>query len=103
LLPAIELVTETLGGSASVESIPIPSDCSGGFVEPYWARPEAFLDDDIRAAQATWRSLPSGVESRAISMLAADLASGRWDERHGHLLGQSSYDAGLVLVVSRPA
>jgi len=101
--PAIELVTDTLGGTASVESIPIPSDCSDGFAEAYWARPEAFLDDDVRAAQATWKSLPPGVESRAISMLAADLASGRWDERHGHLRGQSSYDAGLVLVISRPA
>jgi SAM-dependent methyltransferase len=101
--PAIELITKTLGGTASVESIPIPSDCSDGFVEAYWGRPEAFLDDDIRSAQATWKSLPAGVESRAVSALAADLASGRWDARHGHLRGQSSYDAGLVLVVSRPA
>jgi SAM-dependent methyltransferase len=101
--PAIELIAESLGGTVSVESIPIPSDCSDGFVEAYWARPEAFLDDGIRAAQATWRSLPSGVESRAISMLAADLANGAWDERHGHLREQSSYDAGLVLVVSRAA
>lgn len=101
--PSIELVGQALGGTASVESIPIPSDCSDGFLEAYWARPEAFLDEDIRAAQATWKSLPSGVESRAISMLAADLASGRWDERHGHLRGQSSHDVGLVLVVSRPA
>jgi SAM-dependent methyltransferase len=101
--PAIELITETLGETSSVEPVPVPSDCSDGFVEAYWARPEAFLDDRIRAAQATWKGLPSGVESRAISALAADLASGRWDERHGHLRRQTSYDAGLVLVVSRPA
>ncbi len=101
--PAVELVAESLGGTVSVEAIPIPSDCSDGFVEAYWARPEAFLDDKIRAAQATWRSLPSGVESRAISRLAADLADGTWDKRHGHLRRQSSYDAGLVLMVSRPA
>ena len=101
--PAVELVTESLGGTVSVEPIPVPSDCSDGFVEAYWARPEAFLDDEIRAAQATWRSLPPGVESRAISRLAADLADGRWDKRHGRLRGQSSYDAGLVLIVSRPA
>jgi hypothetical protein len=101
--PAVELVAESLGGTVSVEPIPVPADCSDGFVEAYWARPEAFLDDEIRAAQATWRSLPPGVESRAISRLAADLANGRWDKRHGHLRGQSSYDAGLVLIVSRPA
>lgn len=101
--PAIELITETLGGTSSVEPIPIPSDCSDGFVEAYWARPEALLDDRIRAAQATWKGLPSGLESRAIGALAADLASGRWDERHGHLRQQASCDTGLVLVVSRPA
>jgi len=99
--PAIEVIAASLGGTVSVEPVPVPSDCSDGFVEAYWARPEAFLDDDVRAAQATWKGLPSGVESRAIRMLAADLASGTWDERHGHLRGQSSYDAGLVLVVSR--
>jgi SAM-dependent methyltransferase len=101
--PAIELITESLGGTSSVESVPIPSDCTDGFVEAYWARPEAFLDDHIRAVQGTWKGLPPGVESRAISMLAADLASGRWDERHGHLRRQTFWDAGLVLVVSRPA
>lgn len=101
--PAIELIAESLGGAVSVEPIPIPSDCSDGFVEAYWARPEAFLDENIRAAQATWKSLPSGVEPRAISMLAADLANGDWDRRHGHLRRQPAYDAGLVLVVSRAA
>ncbi len=101
--PAAELVAESLAGTVSVEPIPIPSDCSDGFVEAYWARPEAYLDDDIRAAQATWRSLPPGAESRAISRLAADLADGTWDQRYGHLREQSSYDAGLVLIVSRSA
>lgn len=101
--PAVDFVAESLGGTVSIEPVPIPSDCSDGFVEAYWARPEAFLDDGIRAAQATWKSLPSGVESRAIGNLAADLASGAWDERHGHLRRQPSYDAGLVMVVSRPA
>jgi SAM-dependent methyltransferase len=100
--PTTELVAESLAGTVSVEPIPIPSDCSDGFVEAYWARPEAFLDDEIRAAQATWRSLPPRAESRAISRLAADLADGTWDQRYGHLREQSSYDTGLVLIVSRP-
>jgi hypothetical protein len=32
----------------------------------------------------------------------ADLASGRWDARHGHLRSLDAYDAGMRLVVSRP-
>jgi SAM-dependent methyltransferase len=51
--PAIEVVAESLGGTVSVESILIPSDCRDEFVEAYWARPEAFLDDDIRALTRT--------------------------------------------------
>jgi hypothetical protein len=46
--PAI--VTALLGGDVHVIEVPIPIDCTDGFGEAYCARPEAFLDDDVRAA-----------------------------------------------------
>lgn len=97
--PAVETIAEALGG-ARVESVPIPADCTDGFFESYWARPEAYLDDGVRSAQSVWPRLPAGVERRAISALGADLATGIWDDRHGHLRHQLSYDDLLALIVS---
>ena len=39
-------------------------------------------------------------EARAVHKLADDLATGRWDERHGHLRTQLEFVGSLRLVVS---
>jgi SAM-dependent methyltransferase len=97
--PAIATVANMLGG-ARVESIGIPIDCSDGFFEAQYARPEAYLDPSIRAAQSVWHRVPSRVEDRIIAALSEDLASGAWDERHGHLRTQPEYEGGLRLIVA---
>lgn len=97
--PSIDAITEILGG-ARVERVPIPGDCQDGFLEAHYARPEAYLDPALRAAQSVWPRLPEGAEQRALAALSADLASGEWDARHGHLRVQPAYDGGLRLVVS---
>jgi hypothetical protein len=66
----------------------ISADCEDGFLEAHYARPEAYLDPALRAAQSVWPRLPEGVEQRALAALSADLASGAWDARHGHLCTQ---------------
>jgi hypothetical protein len=40
------------------------------------------------------------VEERAVARLAADLASGAWDKRHGHLRELPAFEGALRLVVS---
>jgi SAM-dependent methyltransferase len=97
--PAIGFVAETLGG-ARVEPVPIPADCRDGFLEAYYARPEAFLDPAVRGSQSIWPRLPPGVEDRAIASLAADLDSGRWDDRHGDLRTTPEYHGALRLVIA---
>jgi hypothetical protein len=64
------------------------------------ARPEAYLDPKVRSAQSVWPRLPPGVEERAVDALADDLASGRWDARHGRLRELPCYDGGLRLVIA---
>jgi SAM-dependent methyltransferase len=93
-------IARTLGG-ADIEAVPIPFDCTDGFFEAHYGRPEAYLDPGLRAAQSVWPRLPEGVEQRAVDALAADLASGEWDRSHGHLRTQAEYEGGLRLVVSR--
>jgi hypothetical protein len=100
--PAIDDVAAALGGRIAVERIPTPGDCTDGFFEAFWRRPEALLDPAVRRAQSMWAVLPAGAEQRIVNRLAAALDSGEWDEQHGHLRALDSFDGGLRLVVSNP-
>ena len=44
--------------------------------------------------------LPEGAAGMA--RLSADLASGRWQQRYGHLLGLDELDLGYCVVIARP-
>jgi SAM-dependent methyltransferase len=96
-------VAAALGGRTRIEPIPTPADCEDGFFEAFWNRPEGLLDPEIRACQSVWELLDEGVEERIVSRLGADLESGLWDERHGHLREMESFEGSLRLVVSEPA
>jgi SAM-dependent methyltransferase len=100
--PAIDDVATALGGHTRVEEIPTPGDCTDGFFEAFWRRPEALLDRDVRSAQSVWALLEPGVEQRIVDRLAGALDCGDWDERHGHLRGQDSFQGALRLVISTP-
>jgi len=99
----VEEVAAELGGVTRIETIPTPADCTDGFFEAFWNRPEAILDPAVRASQSIWQLVEPGVEERIVARLAADLESGRWDEEHGALREQDSYEGSLRLVVSEPA
>jgi hypothetical protein len=100
LLPSVADVVAALPG-ASVEPILVPRDCSDRMFGTLWARPEEYLDLEVRRATSVWSLLPPGVAERAVSQLREDLATGRWDERHGHLRELPELDAGLRLVTAR--
>ncbi len=95
-------VAAELGGRTRVEPIPTPADCTDGFFEAYWNRPEALLDPAVRAAQSLWALLGPEAEARIVARLRADLESGAWDEAHGHLRTQAQYDGALRLLTSEP-
>jgi SAM-dependent methyltransferase len=96
-------VAAELGGAVRIESMPTPADCTDGFFEAFWNRPEELLDPTVRASQSIWRLLEPGVEERIVERLGADLTSGKWDEEHGALRELSSYEGSLRLVISEPA
>ncbi len=98
--PAIADIEAALGGRTRVERIPTPGDCVDGFVEAFWCRPEALLDQAVRGAQSIWALLDPSVEQRIVERLAAALDSGSWDSEHGHLRAQDSFDGALRLVIS---
>jgi SAM-dependent methyltransferase len=100
--PAVEEVVDALRG-ARVDPVSIPADCTDGFFCAYWGRPEAYLDPEVRAAISVFHLLDPAVCDRAVERLRADLESGAWDERHGHLRGLDALDVGYRLVVAELA
>jgi SAM-dependent methyltransferase len=99
--PAIDHVVRVLGGEAEVIAVPIPLDCTDGFGEAYYGRPEAFLQDDVRAAQSGWVLTDPDAVARGMARLAEDLESGAWDARHGHLRTQPERVGAVRLIVAR--
>lgn len=96
-------IAAELGGATRIETIPTPADCTDGFFEAFWNRPEAILDPAVRASQSLWQLVEPGVEEQIVARLAADLESGKWDEQQGALRQQDSYEGSLRLVISEPA
>ena len=99
IFPPVDALAEALG-NAAVRPVPIPADCTDGFLGAYWQRPEAYLDADVRGAISSCARV-ADVASR-MGRLADDLATGRWSRRHGHLLTHDVLDVGYRLVVGPP-
>jgi len=85
---------------ARIEPVPIPWDCTDGFPEAYWRRPEAYLDETVRRGQSIWTKLGAESEQRAVRALRDDLESGRWAERNHDLLNLDAADLGLRLLIA---
>jgi hypothetical protein len=98
--PGIDRVAAILGGEVTVTEVPIPIDCVDGFVEAFYARPEALLDPSVRRAQSAWAFVDPQIVERGLARLRAALASGEWDERHGHLRTQPEYLGALRLITA---
>ncbi|MGH3630114.1 MAG: class I SAM-dependent methyltransferase [Sciscionella sp.] len=100
--PPIDDIRAQLGGTSVVEPLPIPVDCSDGFVEAFYGRPEALLDPVVRDAQSTWQFVDDATVQAGLTSLAEDLRSGAWDACHGHLRRQPTYTGPLNLVIALP-
>jgi len=86
-------------GPAEISAVPIPHDCSDGFLCAYWRRPVAYLDPRIRAAMSSFWAV--GDVSEGLEKLGRDLDSGAWAERHSELLNLDDCDFGYRLVTTR--
>lgn len=100
IFPVPERIVGWLGGSARIESLPIARDTPDWTLGSFWAHPERVLDSDARAATSGFARMDPAVVERVAAAVAADLASGAWDERHGHLRRLDAYDVGLRLIVA---
>lgn len=83
-----------------VRTLPVPLHCRDGFGAAFYGRPERYLDPEVQAGMS-WLALQPPEALRAgTERLRADLASGAWDRRHGHLRTQPTYDGGYRLALA---
>ena len=104
---ALEQIASALGGGPDggrsdvrIEAVPIPHDCSDGFLAAYWRRPAAYLDPRNRASMSNF-ALPGAPRcEEGLARLAADVASGEWARRYADLLERKELDVGYRLVIA---
>lgn len=101
--PTLERVTDLLAPDSTqvhVDVVAVPRDCTDGFGEAFYARPEAFLQPEIRAFTSGLVLTDPDAVQRGLDRLRHDLASGAWDQRYGNLRTQPERRGALRLVTA---
>ena len=98
IFPSLEEFRRVLG-PLDVHPLPVPHDCTDGFLGAYWRRPHAYLDPGVRGAISTFSKIRD--VDAGLARLRRDLEDGTWERRHGHLALRSELDLGYRLVIAR--
>jgi SAM-dependent methyltransferase len=83
-----------------VGAVLVPRDCIDGFGVAFWARPEAYMNPEVQAGMSWLAMLPQRERQRGAARLGADLRSGDWDRRHGHLRERDTFDGGYRIAIA---
>ena len=84
---------------ATRSPVPVPKDCTDLFFAALWMRPDLIFDDEVVRPMWVWQSISEESRRAGRERLAADLDSGAWEQRYGHLRKLDELDVGLRLVV----
>ena len=95
--PRLEELEATLG-PIEVIPLPIPHDCTDGFLGAYWRRPHAYLEKKVTAGMSAFSRVSQVGDG--LKRLKRDLDAGFWHERHGDLLDRESLEIGYRIVVA---
>ena len=101
-LATLATALEHLPG-ARVEPMPVPADCTDGFLGAYWKRPEIYLLAEARQAISGFALLDNSLVKAAMNRLEKDLSSGRWALRNQELEGLDQLDLGYRIVSRGPS
>lgn len=97
--PSIDQIAAGLG-PVRVEPVAIPADCTDGFQEAYFGKPEMFLDGEARDACSAWSFVQPAALAGFEARLFEDLRTGRWDAEFSALRTAPEYLGSLRLIVS---
>ncbi len=82
-------------GPVHMTPVPVPHDCTDGFLCAYWRRPELYLCPERRSAISSFARINA---EPGVAKLRADTASGRWSERNRDLMTLDALDVGYRIV-----
>ncbi len=85
-------------GSAETRVVPLPHNCTDGFLCAYWRRPKMYLDACARRAISSFARL--GDVQAALAQLERDIEDGTWAHRNASLLNKTEFDFGYRLIVA---
>lgn len=88
-----------------VKALPVrlSRDCFDGLFSAYWGRPEKYLDSKIRGNISNFALAAEDDLEEGLARLEADLESGSWDRRYGHLRSLPELDLGHRLLIAELA
>lgn len=98
-MPNLRFFEEAFG-KVILMPLRIPHDCTDGFIDAFWARPEAILDPAVRNSMSAFQLLNPVDLVQGIAQLRADLKHGVWDAQFSRLRTQKELDVGLRLVIA---
>lgn len=101
--PSVDRVRNALGGHVTVDVVPIPLDCTDGFNEAYYGRPEQLLIAEARSACSAWSFVAPDVTETSVRQLAESIATGEWDDRYGNLRTEPFFEGSLILIRALPS
>jgi hypothetical protein len=84
-------------------AVRMPRDCVDGLFSAYWGRPEMYLEGEIRRNISNFALAAEGDLAGGLARLEADLESGAWDRRYGHLRSLPELDLGHRLLIAELA
>jgi SAM-dependent methyltransferase len=97
-MPSLLDLHHHLGNVVTID-LPIPHDCTDGFLGAYWRRPYEYLSLDVLSAISVFSMI--GDLEHGLASLRSDLESGAWQRQYGHILQQTELDLGYRLVIAR--
>ncbi len=83
-------------GPVAVDTVPIPHDCTDGFLCAFWRRPAAYLESSVRNGISTFSKIAD--PAARLQSLRRDLSSGAWSEKYGDILRCETFDYGYRIV-----
>jgi SAM-dependent methyltransferase len=95
----VATIEQELGPLAAIP-VRLPRDCLDGLFSAYWARPEMYLDSEIRRNISNFALAAEHELASGLARLQADLESGVWDRRYGDLRSLPQLDLGHRLLIA---